>query len=220
MIEKYFSPITQRRIAKFKRLKRGYYAFLLIFIVFTLSLFSEFLINNNAIVIKYNDSFYFPIFKFHQGREFGLEGRNKYKRPNFRNVKKLWDKERAEGKHDNWVMMPLYQYSPNESLLEELNEEPPTPPSSRHLFGTDDRGRDVFARLVYGFRLSMLFAIIVTIICYTIGIIMGSILGYYGGVVDITMQRFVEIWSSIPFLYTMIIISSILEPSFSILVIR
>ncbi len=213
-----FSPVTQKRIKKFKRLKRGYYSFLIIVAIFLLSLVSELFISNNAIMIKYEGKTYWPIFQFHQGREFGLEGREKYRHPNFRNVQKIWDKERAEGKHDNWVLMPFYPYSPNEPLLEEIEKEPPTRPSSKHIFGTDDRGRDVFARLVYGFRLSMSFALIVMVICYTIGIFVGALLGYYGGKFDIMMQRVVEIWSSVPFLYTMIIISSIIEPNFMLLV--
>lgn len=218
MFDHYFSPITQKRIRKFRRLKRGYISFLIVFAFYVISLFSELLINNNAIVVSYQGKWFYPIFSFHQGREFNLEGRDKYKQPNWRNVQKVWAQENKDGKHHNWVLMPLYPYSPNESLLEELDVQPPTPPSRKHFFGTDDRGRDVFARLIYGFRISMSFAIVVTLICYTVGISIGSLLGYYGGVFDISMQRLVEIWSSVPFLYTMIIISSIIEPNFMLLV--
>ncbi len=210
----FFSPVTLKRIRKFRRLKRGYYSFLIILTVYIISLFSEFLINDKALLVNYNGHYYFPILSFHQGREFGLEGRDKYKAPNYR---RFQEKCIAEGQ-GNWVIMPPYPYSPNEILLEELTDEPPTAPSATHFLGTDDRGRDVFARLVYGFRISMSFAIVVTVICYLIGIIVGAVLGYYAGKLDIVMLRFVEIWSSLPFLYVMIIISSIMEPNFMLLV--
>jgi microcin C transport system permease protein len=246
LIEKFLSPVFLKRWRKFKRLKRGYYSFIIILTVYILSFFLPFLINDKAIVVYYKGKYYFPIFKFYQGRFFGLEGRDKYRSPNYRNLKVRWEKEGSK----NWLILPPYPYSPNESLLSELNLEankeiektkndpnltseqkkiklskmekylfPPTPPDWEHILGTDDRGRDVFARLAYGFRISMSFAIIVTVISYVIGIFIGALLGYYGGWFDLLMQRLVEIWSTIPFLYTIIILSSIMEPNFWLLII-
>ncbi len=211
------SPLTLKRLRKFRRLKRGYRSFLLVAGAYIFSLFANFLVNDRALVVSYEGRWYYPVLSFHQGREFGLEGRDKYKSPNYRNLQAKW---RAEGSA-NWVLMPPYPYSPYESLIAEMPQGtmPPTPPDRTHILGTDDRGRDVFARLVYGFRISMTFALCVTALCYTVGICVGSLLGYYGGTFDIVMQRFVEIWATIPFLYMMIIISSILEPSFPLLVI-
>ena len=107
--------------------------------------------------------------------------------------------------------MPPYPYGPNESLLD-LTEPPPNPPSREHFFGTDDRGRDVFVRLAYGFNISLTFALLVTIFSEGVGTIVGAMLGYFGGKLDILGQRIIEIWSSLPFLYTIIIISSIVVP--------
>ena len=216
MTNDWFSPLTMKRIKKFRRLKRGYYSFLAIGFAYLLSLFSNLLINDKALLVSYQGRWYFPIFAFHQGREFGLDGRDKYKSPNFRALQKRW---REAGSADR-VIMPPYPYSPYESLLTELppGVQPPTRPDGDHLLGTDDRGRDVFARLIYGFRISMTFALAVTAVCYAIGISVGAMLGYYGGWFDITVQRLVEIWSTIPFLYMMIIVSSILEPNFVLLV--
>src|SRR6185436_15952642 len=109
------------------------------------------------------------------------------------------------------VLMPIIPYSATESLFD-LSGTPPHAPSREHFFGTDDRARDVFARLAYGFNVSMTFALIVTIIGEGLGVIIGSLLGYFGGKLDILGQRGIEIWSSLPFLYTIIIISSIVVP--------
>jgi microcin C transport system permease protein len=117
--------------------------------------------------------------------------------------------------------MPPYPFHPNESLLLErdLQGEPPHPPTGRHWLGTDDRGRDVFARLAYGFRISITFALAVVALSYAIGITVGAVFGFFGGKTDIIGQRMVEIWAALPFLYTMIIVSSILRPNVALLAI-
>ena len=117
----------------------------------------------------------------------------------------------AEGE-GNWVLLPPYPYSPYESLLE-LEGVPPHPPSPEHPVGTDDRGRDVFARLAYGFNISMTFALLVLFLSFGLGIAVGGFIGYFGGKLDILGQRVIEVWSSLPFLYTIMIVSSIMVRS-------
>src|SRR5262249_6554943 len=109
------------------------------------------------------------------------------------------------------VLLPPYPYGPNEALLE-IPGTPPHPPSLQHPFGTDDRGRDVLVRLAYGFNISMTFSVLVTATGLLAGVVVGALLGYFGGRVDILGQRAIEIWSSLPFLYTIIIVSSIVVP--------
>jgi len=125
-----------------------------------------------------------------------------------------------EQKRGDWVLLAPYPYGPNENLLDELGDRnPPTGPDGKNFLGTDDRGRDVFARLVYGFRIYMTFSLLLTLASYAIGILFGAILGYYGGKVDFLGLRFIEIWASIPFLFTVMVISSIMIPNFTILIV-
>lgn len=197
------SPLA-RRISKFRRLKRGYYAFLLIVCAYVLSFLLPVLMNGTALVVRYNGSYYFPLVTYHAASEFGV---NAIGEPDYRELKKRF----AASADGNWVLMPLMPYSPNEALLDGEGS-PPYAPSWAHPLGTDDRGRDVLVRLAYGFNISMTFAIIVMLIADGVGIAVGASLGYFGGYVDLLGQRIIEIWSSLPFLYTIIIISSILVP--------
>jgi microcin C transport system permease protein len=144
------------------------------------------------------------MFYFYSVTDFGAEG---FGEPDYRALKKQF----SESARGDWVLMPPYPFGPNESLLD-ANEPPPNAPSREHPFGTDDRGRDVFVRLAYGFNISMTFAIMVTLFSESTGVAVGALLGYFGGKIDILGQRFIEIWSSLPFLYTIIIISSIVVP--------
>jgi microcin C transport system permease protein len=141
-------------------------------------------------------------------------------------IKKDFDNHRilknifAQQNRGDWVLLALYPYSPNENLLDELGDRnPPTEPDRKHFLGTDDRGRDVLARLVYGFRIYMTFSLLLTLTSYTIGIFFGAILGYYGGKIDFLGLRFIEIWASIPFLFTVMVVSSIMIPNFTILIV-
>jgi microcin C transport system permease protein len=196
--------IFMRRVQKFRRLKRGYYSFLAIVFAYLLSFALPVLINDKALVVRYNGSFYFPIFRYYPASTFGQPGIGEAV---YRDLKDVLKRENA----GNWVLMPPYPYSATESLLD-LPGSPPHEPSREHFFGTDDRARDVFARLAYGFNVSMTFALIVTIIGEGFGILVGALVGYFGGKLDILGQRAIEIWSSLPFLYTIIIISSIVVP--------
>lgn len=196
--------IFRKRVRKFKRLKRGYYSFLLIVSAYVFSFFLPVVMSGTPLAVRYNRQYFFPMFQFHAVTEFGVEG---FGEPDYRALKRQF----AQAGRRDWVMMPPFPYGPNEALLD-LSESPPNPPSAAHPFGTDDRGRDVLARLAYGFNISMTFAILVTIISEALGTIVGSTLGYFGGKLDIIGQRLIEIWSSLPFLYTIIIISSIIIP--------
>jgi microcin C transport system permease protein len=196
--------ILRRRLRKFRRLKRGYYAFLLIVVAYVLSFLLPFFVGNTALVVRYQDKWFFPIATFHAAPEFGQAA---FGEPDYRALEESF----AADDKGNWVLMPVYPYGQNEPLLD-LPGVPPHEPSAGHWFGTDDRGRDVLARLVYGFNISMTFAIIVTLIGMTLGIAAGAALGYWGGKTDIVGQRAIEVWSSLPFLYTIIIISSIVVP--------
>jgi microcin C transport system permease protein len=196
--------IFRRRLRKFRRLKRGYYSFLIITTAYVVSFFLPILANNVALVVKYQGQYFFPIATYHAASEFGL---NVIGEPDFRAVAKQFN----EGGGDSWVLMPPYPYGPNESLLD-VPGSPPHPPSAEHILGTDDRGRDVLVRLAYGFNTSMSFAIIVMIVGYAVGVAVGGMLGYFGGRLDIIGQRAIEVWSSLPFLYTIIILSSIVVP--------
>ncbi len=202
--------LFRKRLQKFKSLKRGYVSFLVIIVLYIISFFCPLLMNNKALVVKYNGDLYFPVFKYHTAKSFGQE---KYGEADYRRLKQEFKEDDSE----NWVMMPFYPYGPFESLTDK-SSNPPNAPSKGHWFGTDDRGRDVFVRLAYGFNISISFALLVMTVAYTIGISIGATLGYFGGRYDITVQRLIEVWSSIPFLYTVIIISSIVKPNFTLLV--
>ena len=196
--------ITRRRLRKFRRLKRGYYAFVVLLAVYALSLALPFLVNSRALAVHYDGQYYFPISTFYPASAFGVDAIGE---PDYRALR---DQFRQEGR-DNWVLMPPYPYSPTEALLD-LPGFPPHPPQWPHIFGTDDRGRDVFARLAYGFNVSVTFAALVLLFADGVGILVGALLGYFSGKLDILGQRIIEIWSSLPFLYTIIIISSIVVP--------
>jgi len=196
--------LFRKRLRKFRRLKRGYYSFLIIIGAYIFSFFLPLVMTGQPLVVKYQGRYYFPLLRFHSVTEFGVEG---FGEPDYRYLKKLF----AEAGKGAWVLMPPYPYGPNESLLD-LTESPPNAPSAEHPFGTDDRGRDVLVRLAYGFNISMTFALLVTLISESTGIMVGAMLGYFGGKIDMFGQRFIEIWSSLPFLYTIIIISSIIVP--------
>ena len=192
---------------KFKTVKRGYYAFLILIAAYALSFCLPLLINNKPLLVRYHGQSYFPVARYYPASEFGSQ---EFGEPDYRSLKRRLS---AEG--SGWVLMPPYPYSPTETLV----APPESRPSFDHIFGTDDRGRDVFARLAYGFNVSMTFALLVLALSYAVGVSIGAALGYFGGKLDILGQRGIEIWSSLPFLYTVIILASILPPSFWLLVV-
>jgi microcin C transport system permease protein len=250
----FFSPLFLKRIKKFKSFKRGYYSLLIIGIAYLLSFFAEFIINGQALIVKFDGKRFITLYsdvslkkdifaKAIKAKEDYLEYKSslggdtlevkneklislKTKYELYDRIKKDFDNHRVlknifkEQKRGDWILLAPYPYGPNENLLDEMGDRnPPTAPDGQHFLGTDDRGRDVLARLVYGFRIYMTFSLLLTISSYIIGIFFGSLLGYYGGKVDFLGLRFIEIWASIPFLFTVMVISSIMIPNFTILII-
>ena len=206
--------ILQKRWRKFKTLKRGWYSFLLLSFLFATSFLNPLFINSRALVVQHDGQTRFPIMEGHiEARDLGQRAIGE---ANYRELKKQY----AEAGEGDWVLMPLYPYHPNESLLKDpdLPGSPPHAPSATHWMGTDDRARDVFARLAYGFQLSIAFGLGVVTCAYMIGMTVGAILGFFGGRVDILGQRLVEIWAGLPFLYTVIIVSSLVRPTFLLLI--
>ncbi|MBK9185246.1 MAG: ABC transporter permease [Moraxellaceae bacterium] len=199
------SPLNQRRIANFKANKRGYYAFWLFLVLFVFSLFAEFWANNKPLLVSYKETWYYPVFKEYPETVFGgtLTSNADYRDPF---VAELIN---AQG----WIVWPPIPFSYN-TINYNLNVPTPAPPSNINWLGTDDQSRDVLARIIYGFRISVLFALTLTIVSSVVGIIVGAIQGFYGGWVDLLGQRFIEIWSGLPMLFMLIIMASLVEPSF------
>ena len=208
--EKYVS-ILRKRWLKFKTLKRGYYSLIILTALYGVSFFLPLLINNRALVVHYEGEYYFPsISGYIPGKTFGQDvpGETRYR---------ILKAKFQDNGQDNWVLMPPYPYSPFEDITFEGNKMY-SPPSNKHWLGTDNTGRDVFARLCYAFNISISFALILTVINYIFGVLIGGAMGYFGGKFDLFFQRLIEIWSSLPMLFVIIIISSILMPSFFLLI--
>ena len=199
------SPITRRRFQKFFANRRGTWSLVIFGVLFFVSLFAELLANDRPLLVRYDGAFYFPIFKSYPETTFGGEFTTQadYKDPE---VAKLID---AKG----WMLWPVIPYS-YDTIVKDLGQPAPSPPSWRHLLGTDDQARDVLGRLVYSFRISVLFGFLLTILGSALGIIAGAVQGYFGGLTDLLFQRFLEIWSSMPVLYLLIIMASFIEPGF------
>ena len=204
-------PLTKKRLGKFKKIKRGYYSFIILTFIIVLSFFAELFINNRALLVRYDGHLYFPTYgDIIPGKTLGEDYEWEA------NYKELKIKYQEENK-GNYVVLPPFPYNAFENDLKD-DSHPPFPPSDQHLLGTDISGRDVFARLVYGFRIAILFSFALLFANYSIGITLGSFMGFIGGRFDMIMQRIIEIWSNIPFLYVIIIISSIVVPTFGMLV--
>jgi len=228
------TPVNRRRLDNFKRNRRGCWSFWIFMVLFILSLFAEFIANDRPILASYKGEILFPIFKNYPEEKFGgFLAETDYRDP------VIADEIKAHG----WMVWPLVRFSYSTHNLD-LPTPAPSPPtwsltpeqcagvlskrfahkpdaSCRDLemnwLGTDDAGRDVVARLIYGFRISILFGLVLAGISSVIGILAGAVQGYFGGWIDLVFQRFIEIWSSLPHLYILIIVSSIITPSFFVL---
>lgn len=207
------NPLTLKKIRRFKSIRRGYYSFIIFVILILISLSAEMLVNDRALVVYYEGEFYFPTYgDLIPGKTFGLG--YDYE-TNYRELAEGFAKEKS----GNWVVMPPVPYNAYENDLRK-DEFPPFPPSfkHKHYLGTDAVGRDVLARLVYGFRIAIFFSLGLLLVNYIIGVSIGSAMGYWGGKFDLFFQRIIEIWSNVPFLYIIIIVSSIIVPNFFILI--
>ncbi len=202
---------ARRRWNSFRRNRRGYWSLVIFLVLFVTSLFAEVLSNDKPLVIDYQGHLYFPLVKVYPETTFGgdFDTETDYRDPYI--LKKL----HSAG---NWVIFPPNPYS-YDTINLDLDRPVPSPPTRENLLGTDDRGRDVLARLIYGFRISVLFGLALTAIGTLLGIVAGAVQGYFGGRVDLFFQRFIEIWGAMPELYLLIIFASIFKPSILLLLI-
>lgn len=199
------TPIQQRRLRNFRNNRRGFWSLWLFLALFGLSLVAELIANDKPLVVSYQGDVYFPVVQMVPEETFGgfLPTETDY-RDRF-----IRDEIEANG----WILWPPFKFSYN-TINYELSVPSPAPPSAEHWLGTDDQGRDVAARVIYGFRISVVFGLTLTIASCIVGVIVGAIQGFYGGKVDLFGQRFIEIWSGLPMLYLLIILSAIVQPNF------
>ncbi len=219
------SPLNRRRLANFRRNRLGYWSFLIFTGLFVTSLFAEFIANDRPLVVSYKGEILFPVVIDYPDEKFG----GFYARPNYRSAE-----TRKEIADNGWAIWPPIPYS-YDTIIDGLPTPSPSPPTwmlteaqcqsvgklcadlEKHWLGTDNTTRDVLARIIYGFRISVLFGLILALVSSVIGVIAGAVQGYFGGWVDLALQRFIEVWSGIPTLYLIIIISAFIEPGFFVL---
>jgi len=199
------SPLTRRRLHNFRANSRGFWSLWVFLAIFVFSLFAEFVANEKPVLVVYDGGLYLPVFKDYPETAFGGE---------FETEADYRDPFVAELIHaKGWMIWPLIPYN-HRSVAWDLPEPAPSPPDSEHWLGTDDQARDVVARLIYGFRISVLFGLVLTFFSSIVGVAAGAVQGYFGGWTDLLFQRFIEIWSGLPTLYLLIILASVVEPNF------
>jgi len=200
------SSLTKIRFTKFKANKRGFWSLWIFAGLFGLSLMAEFIANDKPLAIKYENSWYFPVIKRYPETVFGGDI------PIVANYRNLYIQSLLQEKNAIQIWPPIrFNYA---TINYDLTQPSPAPPSWENLLGTDDHGRDVLARIIYGFRISIIFAFTLTIISSIIGVIVGALQGFYGGIIDLGGQRILEIWSGLPVLYLLIILASFVQPNF------
>ncbi|MCK8515520.1 ABC transporter permease [Methylonatrum kenyense] len=200
------SPMNRRRLQQFRANRRGWWSLWIFLVLFTLTLFADILANDRPILVHFDGGWYFPIVQDYPETTFGgdFPTRTDYLDPF---VQELIEE-------DGWMLWPLIRYN-YRTVNYDLEVPAPAPPSAEHWLGTDDQARDVLARLIYGFRISVLFGLALTIASSIIGVLAGAVQGYFGGWLDLLFQRFIEIWNGLPVLYLLIIMASFVEPSFA-----
>ncbi len=199
------SPIARRRLKQFRTNKRGFYSLWFFLFLFVFCLMAEFIANDKPLLLGFKGNLYFPVFVSYPETEFGgyFETEADY-RDQF--VQELIEE-------DGWMLWPPIRFS-YDTINYDLKQAAPAPPSPTNILGTDDQGRDVAARVIYGYRISVLFGLALTLVSSVIGITAGAFQGYYGGRLDLFMQRVIEVWTSLPSLYLLIIFSSFFIPGF------
>lgn len=199
------SPITQRRLANFKANRRGFWSFWIFLLLFVVSLGAEFVANDKPLLIRYDNTLYWPVFNAYPETTFGgeFETETDYRDPFVRGL--IAEK--------GWMVWPPIPYS-YRTINYNLPVPAPAPPSAENWLGTDDQGRDVVARLIYGFRISVLFGLVLTAFSSVVGVMAGAVQGYFGGLTDLLFQRFIEIWQGLPTLFLLIILASVVTPTF------
>lgn len=204
IIRKHMSPLTRRRLQNFKSNRRGFWSLWILLVLLLLTLPAEFIANENPLLVRYDGRFYFPVFVAYPETEFGgFLARTDYRDPFIR------DEIESKG----WIVWAPIRYSYS-TINRELPTPAPSPPSRENLLGTDEQGRDVLASVIYGFRLSIVFGLTLTVLSSLIGIAAGAVQGYFGGWTDLIMQRLIEIWAGLPVLYILIIMASIVDLGF------
>ncbi|MGF1700121.1 ABC transporter permease [Photobacterium makurazakiensis] len=199
------NPLTKERWSRFRAHKRGYWSLWIFAFLFVITLFAEIIANDKPLVINFQSDWYFPIIEQYSETEFGgeFDAEADYTDP--------YVAELIEA--DGYMIWPIIRFS-YDTINYDLTGPAPSAPDSVNWLGTDDKGRDVLARIIYGFRVSVLFGFALTVISTVIGVIVGACQGYYGGWVDLFGQRFIEVWSGMPTLFLLIILSSFVEPNF------
>ena len=199
------TPLTRRRLHNFRANKRGFWSLWIFVALFLVTLFAEFIANDRPFVVSYDGQLYFPVFATYPETNFGgdlpIEA-------DFRDT--FLQKSIAEHGWAAWPPIP-YDYR---TINYNLTSPAPSPPDRANWLGTDDQGRDVLARLIYGFRISVLFGLTLTLLSSLIGVAAGAVQGCFGGLTDLLFQRFIEIWSGLPVLYLLIILAAIVQPNF------
>ena len=199
------SPLNQRRLHSFHANRRGWWSLWIFLLLFGLSLGAEFIANDRPLLVRYDGELYFPVLVDYPETAFGgdFETSAAYRDPYVAGL--------IEAK--GWMLWPPIRYSYG-TINYDLPVPAPAPPSAENWLGTDDQGRDVVARIIYGFRISVLFGLALTLASSVIGVVAGVVQGFLGGWVDLLFQRFIEIWSGLPVLYLLIILASVVEPNF------
>jgi microcin C transport system permease protein len=199
------SPLTRRRLQNFRANTRGFWSLWIFLCLFVLSLFAEVIANDKPLLVKYDGQLYFPVLQAYPETTFGgiFDTETDYRDPA---VAELINEQ-------GWMVWPLIPYS-YDTINYNLPVPAPAPPSRENWLGTDDQGRDLTARMIYGFRISVLFGLALTVLSSLVGITIGALQGYFGGWIDLLGQRLIEIWVGLPILYLLIILASVVEPNF------
>lgn len=200
-----WSPLNQRRWHNFRANKRGFYSLVIFCFIFLATLFAEFIANDKPILVSYDNQLYMPIFHQYSETQFGGEFESEA------DYRDEYVVELIESK--GWMLWPLIPYS-YDTINYNLSSPAPSPPDGENWLGTDDQARDVVARLIYGFRISVLFGLCLTLFSSVLGVIVGALQGFYGGRIDLIGQRFIEVWSGLPVLFLLIIMTSFITPNF------